>query len=122
MITHEIHGEQDLTVHTCRGRVTTKDLISAIRTLYDSAPTPHHLWDLTEADISHIAGREVREIAEFPTRYVPARVGGKTAIVCPSAAAFGLARMYEALAESVGQKATIRAFRSLAEASAWLDL
>ena len=122
MITHEVDTERELTVHTCRGIMAAEDLISAIQALYDSVPTHHHLWDLTEADLSHVTGQDVREIAEFPTKYVPARVGGKTAIVSPSDAAFGLGRMYEALAGSAGQKATIRVFRSLAEANAWLGI
>ena len=120
MITHEIYAEKEITVHTCRGNITAQDLISAIQALYDSVPTPHHLWDLTEADFSHVSGQDVREIAEFPTRYVPARVGGKTAIVSPSDAMFGLGRMYESLAGIAGQKVTIRVFRSLGEANAWL--
>ena len=122
MITHEIQAERELTVHTCRGVIMAQNLISAIQALYDSVPTLHHLWDLTEANLSHVAGEEVQKIAEFPTKYVPARVGGKTAIVSPSDAAFGLGRMYEALAGSAGQKATIRVFRSLAEANAWLGI
>jgi acyl CoA:acetate/3-ketoacid CoA transferase len=77
MITHEIHAERELTVHTCRGIITGQDLISAIQALYDSVSIPHHLWDLTEADISHVAGQGVHKIAEFPTRYVPARIGAR---------------------------------------------
>jgi hypothetical protein len=44
----------------------------------------------------------------------------RRALVAPAAAGYGLARMYETLADSFGQE--IRVFRALAEACAWLDV
>jgi hypothetical protein len=121
MIHQHIESERQLTIHVCFGTILKQELIDAIKTLYDSGPTPNHLWDLTETDLSQIKGDDVKEIAEFAARYAPIQMNGRTAFVSTSSLGFGLARMYEAYAENAGQSAEINVFRSPEEAEEWIS-
>ena len=121
MIHQHIKSERRLTIHTCYGTILKQELIDAIKALYDSGPTPNHLWDLTETDFSQIKGDDVKEIAEFAAQYAPMRMGGRTALVSASSLGFGLARMYEAFAENAGQSTEINVFRSPEEAEEWIS-
>ena len=121
MIHQHIKSERRLTIHTCYGTILKQELIDAIKALYDSGPTPNHLWDLTETDFSQIKGDDVKEIAEFAAQYAPMRMGGRTALVSASSLGFGLARMYEAFAENAGQSTEINVFRSPEEEEEWIS-
>ncbi len=121
MITDHVDIEMQLTTHTCSGNTTGEELFSKVKALYDSNPTQNHLWDMTEADLSQIEGKDLERIAEFVRRYVPDRVGGRTAIVAPMGLPYGLGRMYEAFANIARQKVEIMVFGSLEEAQTWLN-
>ena len=120
MIENRVEDDRQLTIHICTGAITADHLMQAISDLYDGEPTPNHLWDLREADVSGMSGSEVKEIAFFAKRYAPDRKGGKTAIVSPADVAFGLSRAYEVFADMAHQQVAVRAFRSLEDAERWL--
>lgn len=59
-------------------------------------------------------------IAQFTERRAEVRRGGKTAITAPGNLEYGMARMYEILADAYAHPVTIRAFRTREEALQWL--
>ena len=120
MIEDRVDSEKDLTVHTCTGTITAEELLDAVKALYDEGPTPNHIWDMTGADVSGLAGTDLKQLAQFAKQYAPPRQGGRTAIVSETDHAFGLGRMYEAFSEFAGHQSQISVFRSLEEADAWI--
>lgn len=114
--------EKQLTVHILSGEISIQDLIDAVKQLYDSAPTPNHLWDLTAADMSKIEGEELQDLANFAKQASPSRVGGRTALVDTRDLGFGLSRMYRVFAEVSDQRVEIGVFRSREEAEKWIGL
>jgi acyl CoA:acetate/3-ketoacid CoA transferase len=87
MIHKHIKSERQLTTHTCSGTILKQDLINALKALYDSEPTPNHLWNFTESDLSQFKGDDLKEIAEFAKQYNPTRIGSRygTAVVVNNA-------------------------------------
>jgi acyl CoA:acetate/3-ketoacid CoA transferase len=121
MVHQHIESEKLLTVHICSGTILKQELINTVKALYDSEPTPNHLWDLTETDFSKINADDLKDIAEFAKQYAPTRIGCRTALVAASALGFGLARMYEAFSENTGQCVEISVFHSRKEAEEWIS-
>ena len=100
MIDQRTDDTKQLAIHTCSGKISAEDLIDAIKSLYEKDPTPNHLWDMREADLTRLTSEDVKRIALFAKNYAPARVGGKTAVVAPQDIAFGLSRMFGVFVES----------------------
>jgi len=121
MIRKSTDTERDLTVQTCLGDVSAREIREAIVSVYDGEPTRHQLWDLTGANLAAIQKESIREFAKLVADHGNSRPGGKTAIVSPVDLGFGLARMYGAMADITGQQVQVRVFRSLDEANAWID-
>jgi len=120
MLKEFLDEQHQLTVHVFTGVVVGKELIEAVKALYASGPTPNHLWDLTEADISAVKSDDLQEIALIAKQSSPSRRAGRTAIVSTSDLGFGLSRMYSTFAEMSGHSAEVRSFRSREEAEAWI--
>jgi len=112
--------DKQLTVHTCSGIISIEELLGAVKTLYDTGPTPNHIWDMTDADLSHIKGKELQKIAQFARKYAPSGRDGKTAIVTSTDLSFAFGRMYETFADLSGQKVEVKIFRSIREAEDWI--
>lgn len=74
------------------------------------------LTDLSEATGVSVDQRELTATAWMPLY----NAGARRAIVAPSDLMYGMARLYASNAERVGQ--TVRVFRTLQEAEAWLEL
>lgn len=121
MISKCIDSEKQLTIHICSGTILPEELLDAIKVLYDLDPTPNHLWDITDADLSQIEGFELADLAKFVKEYVPARIGGRTAFVSATDLGFGLARMYEVFAENAGLRVEVSVFRSRRQAEIWIS-
>jgi len=120
MLKEFLDEQRQLTVHVFTGVVLAKDLIEAVKALYASGPTPNHLWDLTEADISAVKSEDLREIALLVKQAAPSGRSGRTAIVSASDLGYGFSRVYGAFAELTGQSVEIRSFRSRTEAEEWI--
>jgi len=120
MLEEFIDEENQLTIHVFTGVVSAKDILDAVKALYASGPTSHHLWDLTEADITGIKGDDLQDIASLAKNTAPSGRSGRTAIVSRSDLGFGFGRMYGALAEMSGQSVEVRSFRSRREAEDWI--
>lgn len=120
MLEEYIDEENHLTVHVFTGTVLGKDLIEAVKALYAAGPTPNHLWDLTEADMSAVKSDDLQEIALIAKQSSPSGRNGRTAIVSNSDLGFGLSRMYGSFAEMSGHGIEVRPFRSRKEAEEWI--
>jgi len=120
MLDEFVDSENQLTVHVFTGVILAKDIVDAVKALYASGPTPHHLWDVTEADMSRIKSEDLQEIASLAKQSAPGGRNGRTAIVSTSDLGFGFSRMYGTFAELSGQSVEIRSFRSRREAQDWI--
>jgi hypothetical protein len=121
MIMSEVDDQKQLTTHTCAGSITVPELFEAIDRLYDGDPTPNHLWDLLDADVSNLRTDQDGQLAASTKLRVPDRIGGRTALVTSSVLGSGLARAYQMHAATHGIRVHVSAFRSLEAASAWLE-
>ena len=120
MIIDHVYEESHLTVHTCSGTISSKELHDAIKALHEKEPNPYHLWDLTDADLSLVTGKDVEELAAFIKQQAPPRLRGRSAIVTSTDFIFGLSRMFEAFTEISGLGIEVRVFRVRQEAEEWL--
>jgi hypothetical protein len=119
-VTLEVDPGSKITTATGRGRVTASDLLAALHAFYDNAPTLLALCDISDADLSSISTEELKGIVQFTERHAEVRRGGKTAIAASRTLEYGMARMYEILAEAYAHPVTIRAFRTREEGLQWL--
>jgi hypothetical protein len=104
----------------CRGVLSGKDLIANNERILSSKSYAGVRWlliDETEAALE-ISAAEIRTIREQDDRLAAVLPELVTAVVVPSDFGFGMARMWEILTERPGW--STRAFRSRAEAEAWL--
>jgi len=122
MLEEYIDKEYQLTVHIFSGVVRAQDLMDAVKKLYESELTPHHLWDLTAADLSSLQGMDLDDLAKLAKQSAPDRKGGRTAIVSSSDLGFGLGRVYQAYAEYSQQRVEIKIFHARDEAEAWIKM
>jgi len=113
-------SENDMTVFTVIGKVTAKELVTAITDFYETSVTSNVLWDLTESDVSEISSIDVKAIADLSFKYAKKRSSGKTAIVGNEDLTFGLSRMYEMTKEAFELPFETRTFRDIDEARNWL--
>lgn len=120
MLEEYTDDDNELTVHVFTGVVSADDLIEAVKALYASGPTPNHLWDLSNADVSSIQSDHLKDIASLAKQAAPGGRSGRTAIVSASDLGFGISRMYGAFAEMSGQSVEVRSFRSRKEAEDWI--
>jgi hypothetical protein len=118
-----LHRDPDsnITTATGIGRVTASDLWAALDKFYDDSPTLLALCDLSQADLSSLSGQELKQIVEFTKSRAAVRRGGRTAIVAPEDLQYGMARVYQSLAEIHRHPVAIRAFRAGEEALQWLQ-
>ena len=121
MVTSTADPERNLTIVTCAGQITAKEIMETIESFYANSPSLSVMWDFTEADLSRLTADEVRMVASDVKRLAHSREGGKTAIVSPSELSYGMVRMYQAFAEIYEQTAVVEAFRSRLEADRWIN-
>jgi hypothetical protein len=109
-----------LTIHVFTGVVLPDDIFEAVKALYASNPTPHHLWDVTQADLTRINPKDLDKIALLAHKEAPSVRTGRTAIVASSDLGFGFGRMYESFARISGQSVEVHSFRSRKDAEDWI--
>jgi hypothetical protein len=108
-----------IVVLTVRGDITDGDLMSLathIQQLPDVGPEHSLLIDLREANSTGVTTAGVRALAGRPL-VLPKT--SRRAVVVPSDLGFGMARMYEMLAETRGGGA--RVFRDYGAALRWVE-
>jgi len=109
----------------CSGDLTAQEFIARKNRLLFSSRNWRRLKfvvvDGSSVDSAVISADEVQILADLDTHnglLLPTEL--RIALVFPNNAAFGLARMWEVWAEPIGWQT--RVFRSLSDASQWLDL
>ncbi len=115
-----INRDADLTLHSIEGDITWEDIVVTIEEYYLGQPTTFVIWDYTGAGPSHCSEENIRSIAQTAGQYAQSRAGGKTALVLPKDLQFGVGRVFESYAELADMPVTVRSFRLMAEAAAWL--
>lgn len=117
--TFEIHSDRKLIILTLTGSVSNADLLSA-RQAVEAHPEFNAAYrmvvDASAADVSGLQGAALAERARRPPPVV-----ARTALVTPSDLGFGLARMYSTLTQIHQHPGRVGAFRTLAEAVAWVE-
>ncbi len=119
-IIKKIDSENDMTVFTVIGKVTTNELVAAINDFYEDSVTSNILWDFTKGDLSEIRSSDVELITNLSVKYAEKRSSGKTAIVGSDDLTFGLSRMYEITKKFVKLPFETQAFRDIDKAFKWL--
>jgi len=85
-----------------------------------ATPDADELMDLSDASVDAVTSAVVARAAHI-ARAAPRGAGpARLAIVAPTDASYGLARMYELLNDAAVLQ--VRVFRSLAEARGWLGI
>ncbi len=105
--------ELRLTTLIVRGDIDLKEIEHAIASFYHEGETQNALWDLREASLDLLSATDVQSLVKFLKENAYVRSGGRTAMVAPEDAEYGLVRMGEAYAEQL--PTAFRVFRSLAE-------
>ena len=122
-ITMSADDLRQTTLIVCSGILTLDQIKQTIDDFYRQEPTLHVTWDLSGVTRTDLTYEQVRVIAKQLNKYRTGRAGGKTALVSPSDANFGMSRMLEMLMESIpgGDGVTIMVFRDLDAAYQWLE-
>jgi hypothetical protein len=120
MIETTVDNQHNLTTHKCSGNLTEKELLDTIKSFYNGSPTLNTLWNFSDASISSISTETVKKIFPMVLNLGSRRQSGKSAIVAPSDLEYGMARMFQTMAEINDFPFVKRVFRSMEEAKQWL--
>ncbi len=102
------------------GRVSTSDLIAALKDFYNDKFTTKLMWDFSEADLSEISTDDLHMLISVSKSYSHLRKGGKTAFVLSGGYGFGLGRMFETLSVLNQHSVIYSVFKTKEEANTWL--
>ena len=120
MIETQIDPSKKLTIFTVSGTVTAREFAGAIRSFYSGNATLYSLWDLRKGDVE-LTENELWNIARSVRTFnLSIRTAGKTAMVTEEGTPFGLARMYQLIADSMTLPFAVKAFTDMEEARHWL--
>jgi hypothetical protein len=109
---------EGVTIATATGTLTVAPLVDFIQTEWSASDQPI-LFDSREATASELSASDVRRLADIAgSLYCASRLRAKLAIVVSADETFGLARMFQSLAD-LGTN--VRVFRSMADAESWLE-
>ena len=120
-ISAHIDNSRQVTIFTAVGAITFSDVMAALESYYNDAPTPNIIWDFRDARPGEvILPRKLKEIASFAQQRPRMRTGGKTAFVASQDLVFGILKMYEGFAARAELAHSVKTFRSMEEALTWL--
>jgi len=123
-ITYRTYLEHNLIILVHKGRIPDEEFLSFYKPLYKSNTSfasMDHLVDLREADSSPRSSDVLYQFANFmQSSFESLTTRPKVAVVAPKDLSFGLARMYEAFADSIPWDFTV--FRTIEAALTWLGL
>jgi hypothetical protein len=123
-IVYRIEPDVGLVILVHTGVVPDDEFLSSYRTLFGDPQYQksfNMLVDLRRADSSARSPDTLRQLAEFVRQlFGDAEEGPKVAVVAPEDISFGLARMYEALSDTVPWD--FKVFRDVKVALPWLGL
>jgi hypothetical protein len=123
-ITYRTHPEHNLVILEHSGKISDEEFLAFYKGLYQgdiSIASMNLLVDLREADSSPRSSDVLHQFADFlQSSFESVTTHPKVAVVAPRDLSFGLARMYEAFADSIPWDFTV--FRTIDEALTWLGL
>ena len=122
-VTHHYDARARVLIVRLLGEVTDDDVLQYAREATESPvadPRHHELIDCREVEVPAARTQTLRRVARMFQEAERAPSGVKIAFVTTSDAAYGLARMYQALRDL--SPVEIRVFREMVEARAWLGL
>jgi hypothetical protein len=117
-VTFDINLELQLTTFIVHGDISLTEIEQAISTFYHKQATLNALWDLRKSSLQRLSTSDVQSLIEYLKSNTYVRDNGKTAMVAPKDADFGLVRMGEVYAENL--PTSFRVFRSIEEAYDWI--
>jgi len=124
-ISSKIDRSNSLTTFILKGDISADDILLAQKTLYenpDQPPTLNVLWDIQEAIVTPpIKDEDLNRIVSYLSINADSRKGGKTAIVARVNFDFNVSKKYELFTQLKGLAVTVAVFRSLGEATMWLE-
>ncbi|MBN1832414.1 MAG: hypothetical protein JW896_09910 [Deltaproteobacteria bacterium] len=123
-ITYRTYPEHNLVIIKHEGRIDDDEFLAFYKGLYQgdtSIASMNHLVDLREADSNPRSPDVLHQFASFmKSSFEGLTTHPKVAVVAPKDLSFGLARMYEAFADSVPWDFVV--FRDIDSALTWLGL
>ena len=120
MIESQVDRSRKLTIFTVSGKVNAREFAVAIRSYYAGEVTLYALWDFREGNVE-LTDDEIWNLARsVSTLNLSRRIGGKTAFVTEEGTPFGLAKMYQLIADTMSLPFEIKVFTDLQEAHQWL--
>lgn len=121
-ITFHFRPEAKLIICVHTGKVPDDEFTMRYKSIFEGnmfTPGMNLLIDLSQTDSSPRSPEGLRRFADFSkSKFAGAGTRPKIAVVAPTDLSFGLARMYEAFAESVPWDFVV--FREVDAALAWL--
>jgi hypothetical protein len=117
----KIVGELGIIRFTPQGKLTVKgatDLLQEAVEHPDFEPGFGSLWDLRAADVRGFTTEDMQEMHSFNKSILPQRGAARSAFVAGNDVSFGVARVYEVIAENPNVARHV--FRNVADAEAWL--
>ena len=127
-ISFRVDRARRLRYATATGVITDADLLTILGAVLDDPDYDASLDQLFDGsgieglDVSTEAVREIAQRLGVADRAIPEGVRPKTAIVAPTDAAFGLARMYQTYRGLEAPRKDYLVCRTIEEARAWLGL
>lgn len=112
---------KDLTIYTVTGVLTFNDAMPLVKDFYDSNPTRHVIWDMTDTEDVKFTSKEIESIAVYGPRIKGKRELGKTAFVAYKNLFYGLSRMFQAHSSIENSPYPVMVYRNIEEAYKWLD-
>jgi hypothetical protein len=110
-----------VTTFTVARGVRPEDLIRALSAFMGEAPTRLVLWDLRQASFSTFTNDDMRWMVSQLSKFSGAeRLGGRSAFVVAHDEDYGVMRMLTTYAELGGYLVSLRVFRDVDVARAWL--
>lgn len=119
-ISYRIDAAQKVVYTTIEGEITDDQIIEHAGTIGNDPEIDHSFVELVYASPTSVAGvtsSGIRNSADALSSYTPMK---RTAFVTAGDVEFGLARMYEFLADEYPVE--VRVFREEAEAKSWLGI
>ena len=114
--------EKNLTIFNVEGYLVFEDFMVVYKDFYDQNPTKNVMLDLTLADLTLIKSDHVRHIAKvLKVKFEKRPKGSQTAFITIKDLNYGLARMFQNLADAKQVDLDIEIFETRALAMDWLD-
>ena len=112
--------DQNLTIHDVTGPVTEEEMHDVLENFYKREPTALLLWDMSQADVSHITTDILQKFVKKSAELGASRQGDRIAVIASEDLQYGLARMSEAIVNIVSAPYIFAIFRTRQEALTWL--